>query len=651
MTTAPPRLPRVRASELVGRGWLNTGGKDVTLADLRGRVVLLDFWTFCCINCLHVLDELRDLEQRFGDVLTIVGVHSPKFEHEADPVALAAAVERYEVHHPVLDDPDLVTWQAYTARAWPTLVVVDPEGYVVAQMAGEGHAANVEALVAELVAEHRAKGTLREGDGPYVPPEPTAGTLRFPAKAVALPGGNLLVADAGHHALTELAPDGETLVRRVGSGERGLVDGGPDDGRFAEPGGLALVPADLRGTLGYDVVVADTANHVLRGVRLADGTVTTLAGTGDQYMVGAPDNVDPERGVRLSSPWDVLWVPDLGAFVVAMAGNHTLWTFDPVAGTITQLAGTMNEGLQDGPLAGAWFAQPSGLALALDDDGRPGRVWVADSETSAVRWFDPRRDTDGATGAVTVHTAVGQGLFDFGHRDGAADQALLQHPLGVAALPDGSVLVADTYNGAVRRVVPARDGTTGQVTTLATGLAEPSGLVVLVDGAPWAPGRPGDGPVGARLDVLVVESAAHRLTRVALPADLVGDVLDGGARRTQRPVTEIVAGALRLEVPFRPAPGQKLDDRYGPSTRLRVSSTPPELLLAGAGDGTDLARDLVVNPDVDGGVLHVTAQAASCDADPAIEFPACHLAQQDWGVPVRVVPTAGEPALTLPLLG
>lgn len=136
MSTSTARLPRVRASELVGRGWLNTGGRTVTLADLRGKVVVLDFWTFCCINCLHVLDELRDLEARFSDVLVVVGVHSPKFVHEADPVALAAAVQRYEVHHAVLDDPELVTWQAYTARAWPTLVVIDPEGYVVAQLAG-----------------------------------------------------------------------------------------------------------------------------------------------------------------------------------------------------------------------------------------------------------------------------------------------------------------------------------------------------------------------------------------------------------------------------------------------------------------------------------------------------------------------------------
>ena len=200
MTTAPARLPRVRASDLVGRGWLNTGGRELTLADLRGKVVLLDFWTFCCINCLHVLDELRELEERYRDVLEVIGVHSPKFVHEADPVALAAAVERYEVHHPVLDDPELVTWSAYTARAWPTLVVIDPEGYITAHLAGEGHGHSIAALVAELVAEHGAKGTLHRGDGPYVPPTPEPSTLRFPAKAVRLPDGNLLVADAGHHS-------------------------------------------------------------------------------------------------------------------------------------------------------------------------------------------------------------------------------------------------------------------------------------------------------------------------------------------------------------------------------------------------------------------------------------------------------------------
>lgn len=656
VTTSPTRLPKVRASELVGRGWLNTGGRDVSLADLRGKIVLLDFWTFCCINCLHVLDELRELEEQYRDVLVIVGVHSPKFVHEADPVALAAAVERYEVHHPVLDDPELVTWSAYTARAWPTLVVVDPEGYVVAQMAGEGHRANVARLVADLVEEHDAKGTLHRGSGPYVPPEPTAGTLRFPAKAVELPGGSLLVADAGHHGLAELASDGETLLRRIGSGERGLADGGPDEARFSEPNGLALLPEDVAAAVGYDVLVADTVNHALRGVRLADGHVTTVAGTGEQYLVGQPTVPSPLPGrpdlwrtdgvpragtsVPLSSPWDVAWSPQTGTALVAMAGDHQLWAFDPLSGAVEPVAGTMNEGLVDGDPREAWFAQTSGVAL-----GAGGRLWLADSEVSALRWIDPG-EVPGAPGAgpadawtaATVGTAVGAGLFDFGHRDGAADQALLQHPLGVAALPDGSVVVADTYNGAVRRWAPGGDGGAGEVSTLATGLAEPSGVVVQVD------------PEAGGVTLVVVESAAHRLTRLALPATLAGEVLDAGAHRTQRPVTEIAPGELALDVVFTPAAGQKYDDRYGPSTLLRVSSTPPELLLDGAGDDVPLTRTLRINPEVADGVLHVTARAASCDDDPAIEFPACHLSSQDWGVPVRVVPGAPA-ALTLPLHG
>jgi thiol-disulfide isomerase/thioredoxin len=122
-----------------------------TLASLRGRFVLLDFWTFCCVNCLHVLDELRGLEERWADVLTVVGVHSPKFPHEAEPGAVEAAAARYGVTHPVVDDADMTTWQAYATRAWPTLVLIDPEGFIAARYAGEGHAHAIDALLRDLV--------------------------------------------------------------------------------------------------------------------------------------------------------------------------------------------------------------------------------------------------------------------------------------------------------------------------------------------------------------------------------------------------------------------------------------------------------------------------------------------------------------------
>ncbi|MFK0178384.1 NHL domain-containing thioredoxin family protein [Streptomyces xanthochromogenes] len=591
-TPAPaPRRARVRAPELIGRGgWLNTGGKELSLAELRGRIVILDFWTFCCINCLHVLDELRELEEKHRDTVVIVGVHSPKFVHEAEHQAVVDAVERYGVEHPVLDDPELATWKQYAVRAWPTLVVIDPEGYVVAQHAGEGHAHAIERLVEELEAEHGAKGTLRRGDGPYVPPEPVATDLRFPGKAIALPGGNLLVSDTTRHQLLELGPDGEGVVRRIGG-----------DGQFKEPQGLALLPDGK-------VVVADTVHHALRTFDPVSGEIELLAGTGRQWWQGQPTS-GPALEVDLSSPWDVAWWR--GKVWIAMAGVHQLWTYDPETRTVEVAAGTTNEGLVDGPGDEAWFAQPSGLAATED------RLWVADSETSALRYVDP----EGA-----VHTAVGTGLFDFGHRDGEAAQALLQHPLGVTALPDGSVAVSDTYNHALRRYDPA----TGQVTTLATDLREPSDAVLVGD------------------DIVVVESARHRLTRLRLPEEAVR--VESVAHRTQRSATEVAPGRLQLDVVFQAPAGQKLDTRYGPSTRLLVSSTPPELLLTGEGTGTDLARELALNPEVAEGVLHVSAMAASCDDDPENEYPACHMHQQDWGVPVRLV-VGGASRLPLVLAG
>ncbi|MEU6140293.1 thioredoxin-like domain-containing protein [Streptomyces sp. NPDC047081] len=602
MTASTPRRVRVRAPELVGKGgWLNTGDKQYTLADLRGRIVVLDFWTFCCINCLHVLDELRELEEKHPDTVVVIGVHSPKFVHEAEHAAVVDAVERYGVEHPVLDDPELATWKQYAVRAWPTLVVIDPEGYVVAQHAGEGHVHAIERLVTELEAEHEAKGTLRRGDGPYVAPEPQPTTLRFPGKALVLPGGSFLVSDTTRHQLVELAADGETVVRRIGSGARGFADGTPDTATFNEPQGLALFDEN-------SVVVADTVNHALRRLDLATGEVTTLAGTGRQWWQGSPTS-GPAREIDLSSPWDVAVFG--GKVWIAMAGVHQLWAYDPADGTVSVTAGTTNEGLVDGPGQEAWFAQPSGLAATAD------RLWLADSETSALRWVD----LDGS-----VHTAVGTGLFDFGHRDGPAEQALLQHPLGVTALPDGSVAVSDTYNHALRRYDPA----TGEVTTLATDLREPSDAVLVGE------------------DIVVVESARHRLTRLRLPEEAVR--VESVAHRTRRAATEVAPGKLRLDVIFQAPTGQKLDTRYGPSTRLLVSSTPPDLLLAGEGADTDLSRTLELNPEIAEGVLHISAMAASCDDDAAKEYPACHVHQQDWGVPVRVT-AAGTDRLPLVLAG
>ncbi|MDY6054888.1 NHL domain-containing thioredoxin family protein [Micrococcus sp.] len=683
----PRTRSRVRASSLVGRRWLNTGGADLSLEELRGKVVILDFWTFACINCLHVADELRPLEREFADVLVTVGVHSPKFEHEAEPAALEAAVERYGIAHPVLDDPALTTWQAYSARAWPTLVVVDPEGYIVAHLSGEGHVAGLYSLVRELVAEHEAKGTLHRGSGPYVPPAPVARDFKFPGTAIALEGrgtepGSFLVADTGHHRLVELAADLTTVLGAVGGGDpalapgqasgqapeqaagltaptpgtRGHRDGGPAEALFNEPNGLLLLPEDVAAQVGYDVVVADTVNHRLRGVTLATGEVRTLAGNGVQALIdsdrvraaaGSEDVVaadlsdldaDPLQ-TSLSSPWDLAWDARSARMIVAMAGTHQLFSFDPLRRVLAVWAGTGLEGLLDGPAETAWFAQTSGLSFADD-----GTLWLADSETSAVRWV--REDGD----ARTVGTAVGTGLFDFGHVDGDPARALMQHPLGVTALPDGSVLVADTFNGAVRRVAPEGVDAAGRpvpavVSTVARGLAEPADVLV----------EPGED--GTPKDIVVVETNAHRLVRIAVPEEYL--TVDEGARQTQRPRTDVVAGELELVVGFAAPSGQKLDERWGDPTQMKVSSSPEELLLEGAGTSVGLRRTLRLNPEVAEGVLHITARAAACDGEPGRPIPdsaACHLYQQDWGIPVSVhapdqAPEGAETRLDLDLRG
>ena len=584
----------VRAPELIGRGgWINTGGRTLTLSDFRGRFLLIDHWTLCCANCLHVLDELRPIERKYREVLTVIGAHAPKFKHEQDHQALIDACERYGVEHPVLDDPELITWKNYAVKAWPTLSLVDPKGYLIAQFSGEGHAHAIDRMINELLPQYR--DVLTPGPSLYVAPEKSDTQLRFPAKAIVLDDQRLMVANPGHHdiAITDYSGN---VIERIGKGTRGSNDGDFHGAEFQEPNGLLLLPADVASRVGYEVLVADTANHLLRAINLETKQVLTVAGNGQQWMQG-------QGTESLSTPWDLAWFSNL--VIIAMAGIHQLWSFDPITRDVAIYAGTTNEGMVDGNRLDAWFAQTSGLAVTGN------QLWIADSETSSLRFIEND----------VVKTVIGASLLDFGFIDGDKSSARMQHPFGVDVLPDQTLIISDTYNGALRRFNPQ----TGLLSTVAKDLREPSGIIAISND-----------------EVLVVESSRHQLTRVTLQEEVV----QGEALRTERPPLEISGGTFTLDVVFLPPPGEKLDERYGPSTRLILSSTPPNLIREGAGKSQELIRTLEIDPAVGSGILHIAASAASCDNDGGT----CHIHQQDWGIPVLIT-EQGATQLRLPLSG
>ena len=386
MTTS---VGRVRAPELRGSGgWINTE-HPLSLRDLRGRVVVLDFWTFCCINCLRVIEELRPLEERFGDRLVVIGVHSPKFPHESDHEAVARAVARHRIDHPVLDDPELATWQQYGVRAWPTLVVIDPDGYVVASASGEGNGPALGGVIEQALA-----GRDDIAVGPAFAPvhvQPAA-TLSFPGKVASDHGRRFAVADTGNDRVLVCDLEGQ-ITHAFG----GLHQ--PQGVRFD---GDRLLVCD---TVGGEVVAI------------------TLEG-GDRHVIAS--------GLR--SPWDVVRISE-GTVAIAEAGLHRIVAADGGAGPVRVLAGTGAEGLRDGPAESAHLAQPSGLALLSD-----GAIAIADSEVSALRVLRDGR----------LETLVGRGLFEWGSADGDRTTARLQHPLGVAALNGGAIAVADTFNSLLR---------------------------------------------------------------------------------------------------------------------------------------------------------------------------------------------------------
>ena len=459
-------LPPVRAPEIAldGVTWFNTPG-PLSLADLAGRLVILDFWTFCCINCIQILPSLRRVEEAFPDEVTVIGVHSPKFAAEKDAANVAQAIARYDIRHPVAHDPEFNIWKAYAVRAWPTLIFVSPDGRVVGQQSGEPNPDALMQAVTEVLEAYRAEGIMKPGILPTAPVTIDSKALKFPGKIKPLPneGGTKLwaVADSGHNQIAVLDDNGIELLR-YGSGEAGFEDGIPRAALFNNPQGLIADDAAI--------YVADTGNHAIRRIDRASGHVATLAGNGIRGP-GLNDTVAIQVA-ELASPWDL---EIRGSFLFfANAGTHQLGVVDLDEATVSPLAGNLREDIVDGPAQNAALAQPSGLAF----DAEKSRLFFADSETSSIRCLD--------LGDGHVKTLVGAGLFDFGHINGDWDDARLQHCLGLTWFDDGpagSVLVADSYNQTIRVLdlgeETARDFDDGFECQdeICLPLAEPAGVV------------------------------------------------------------------------------------------------------------------------------------------------------------------------------
>lgn len=405
--------------------WINTD-RPLSLADLKGYVVVLDFWTYCCINCMHTLPDLDWIEKKYSDKpVVVIGVHSAKFDNEQEAENIREAIGRYEINHPVIADRNMEIWQSYDVSGWPTIVVVDPKGNVVYQQSGEGQRENLDDVISILL-ERNKEILAKEPVAIKKPVAASSRMLSYPGKLSFSPDGRMLaVSDSNHNRILVVDADSGKIVNKVGSGVKDLRNGSFEQARFFRPQGVIWIDEKI--------YVADTENHALREIDLKTKEVRTLAGNGRQgYWIQSPQD---GKVTQLSSPRDL--AHGSGFIFIAMAGLHQIWAYQLETGRIGPFAGNGYENIVDGSFAEAQFAQPSGLSI-FDN-----YLLVADSEVSAVRRIDLNRRV--------VQTAVGEGLFIFGHKDGPLDSARLQHPLGVAC-KGNRIYVADTYNHAIRLI-------------------------------------------------------------------------------------------------------------------------------------------------------------------------------------------------------
>lgn len=412
--------------------WINSA-RPISMADLRGQVVLLNFWTYGRTLCTQTLTDLKFLEKKYGrDPFWVISVHCGKFDNEKSADHVRAAVRQQGMTHPVVVDSNYRIWQSYGVRSWPTWVLMGADGRVVGALSGDGHLNTLDERIYEALTQaKRLKISTRKIERPAKEPDTekwARKALFCPSKVIAFGGDQplsrrLFIADSGHHRILETTFDGK-ILRQFGSGQAGRGDGPTELASFNQPQGLAVWNDTL--------FVADTANHLVRAIDLRSQSVKTIVGTG---VAGQPQSQSPGYRQALFSPTDLLVLNH--QLYIANAGTHQLLALDLETQEVRIVLGSGQEDKRDGFAQEATLAQPSGLTT----DGH--YIYVTDSESSSVRRFDPHNSE--------VQTLIGRGLYEFGDIDGGFEYARLQHPQGIA-FSNGFLLIADTFNHKIKRL-------------------------------------------------------------------------------------------------------------------------------------------------------------------------------------------------------
>ncbi len=610
-----------------GYDWFNVSRPLSLSGDLRGKIVLLDFWTQGCINCIHIIDDLHRLEQEYPDELVVVAVHWAKFPSERESQAVREASIRYGRQHPIVNDSLSLLARAYGVRAWPTVVTIDPLGRVLGPVAGEQVYERLQPAIEIMANEYSQNGlidTTPLGELLEIAPAlPTV--LSFPGKVLAdEPGGRLFIADTGRHRILVATLEGE-LTGVIGTGAPGWTDGSFDEAAFRRPQGMALSPD------GDTLYIADRENHLIRAADLNAAEVVTIAGTGAPVIAFS---AGPATETAIASPWDLHLRGDL--LYIAGAGRHQLWRLNLRSEMIDVFAGTGGEGLDDGPRLAATLSQPSGLAAGNDV------LYFTDPEASAVREV-----SYGLSGQLS--TLVGTGLFDWGDEVGTFEQTKLQHAVGIEHVArddsSGHLYIADTYNHKIKLLdldtmtstLVAGDGIAGlrDGTGADARLAEPSGL-------------------SAAAGVLYVADTNNHRVRTL---DLATGELSTLALSNLEIATVAMAGVIEDEVvllPQRVAPGPveivldlQLPEGYKFNTEglftfdwsaegdVLRSRGPARYEMRGPQMPVRLAAQLKADTAADGGaaVLQATAVVFYC---PAVDETFCLIRDVNFTAPIEV---------------